>query len=463
VAWRQGWKYVGMSFDVNRYKPKSRYNSLHISKTLIAVAQKLQQVGLVVIHKGYYDHATGKGYVSRLQPSATLLKRFMHASWPDEAIDYHWQRELVELRDYGSLDKGSTERRRAGKQILIDYEDTSETNRMRQLLAAYNALLKNQHIDCCHLSTPVIHRKDNTALRIDQHDRCIRRVFNNGRFDKGGRFYGGFWQQIPSQDRQHIRINGQRTVEIDYKALHIVLLYARMGIDYWSYSAGIDPYVVQVDGLASDEARQLGKRLLLMAINAHSEQSAYKALRKSVQDDTRFGFPISLTDRLLGNVMEQLQERHTPIAVHLCSGIGIDLQYLDSKLTEALIEHFTGRNIPILSIHDSYIVPHDCAAELRDEMTRVLLFHLPQRTNHQMDWHNVAANTVQFKQIGYDDELLGDIDHAPHADNANVLERHKAVISEIDAHAVQGYWNRLERFKRYNLQTLSLRNNKLNQ
>ena len=67
--------------------------------------------------------------------------------------------------------------------------------------------------------------------------------------------------------------------------------------------------------------------------------------------------------------MEQLIERHTPIAVHLCSGFGIDLQFLDSQITEALIENFTGRKIPILSIHDSYIAPHDCAAELRDEMS----------------------------------------------------------------------------------------------
>ena len=65
VAWRQGWNYVGMSFDVNRYKPKSRYNALHISKTLILVARKLEQAGLIIIHKGYHNHATGEGYVTR--------------------------------------------------------------------------------------------------------------------------------------------------------------------------------------------------------------------------------------------------------------------------------------------------------------------------------------------------------------------------------------------------------------
>jgi len=451
VAWRQGWKYVGMSFDVNRYKPKSRYNSLHISKTLISVARKLQQADLIIIHKGYYDRATGEGYVTRLQPSAALLEHFMHASWLDEAIEYYWQRELVELRDSSRSTKEKTVRRRSAKQVRIEYDDTLDTIRMRQLLTAYNALLREQHIDCCHLSTPVIYRKDNAAIRIDQHDRCVRRVFNDGRFDKGGRFYGGFWQQIPSQDRQYIRINGQRTVEVDYKALHIVLLYARKGIDYWSYSAGVDPYAVHVDGLTAGDARQLGKRLFLMAINADSEQSAYKALRKSVKDDDRLDVPIPLNDRVLSNVMEQLKQRHTPIAVSLCSGIGIDLQYSDSQMTEALIEYFTDREIPILTVHDSYIVPHDCATELRDEMTRVFLSHFKQQINHQMDWDNVARHTVQFKQIGYDEELLDDIDHAPDADNDAVFRRHDAAVNEINASAVQSYWDRLERFKEHRL------------
>ena len=120
-------------------------------------------------------------------------------------------------------------------------------------------------------------------------------------------------------------------------------------------------------------------------------------------------------------------------------------------MTEALIEYFTDRKIPILTVHDSYIVPHDCATELRDEMTRVFLSHFKQQTNHQMDWDNVARHTVQFKQIGYDEELLDDIDHAPDADNDAVLKRHGAAVNEINASAVQSYWDRLERFKEHRL------------
>ena len=451
VAWRQGWKYVGMSFDVNRYKPKSRYNALHISKTLILVARKLEQAGLIIIHKGYHNHATGEGYVTRLQPSEGLLAWFTNASWADEAIDCHWQRELVELRDNRKDKVKGKKISGSATQIRVEYDDTPETIRMRQILTAYNTLLQGVHIDCCHLTEPFIYRKDGAVIRIGQHDRYIKRVFNNGKFNKGGRFYGGFWQQIPSRDREHVRINGQRTVEIDYNALHVVLLYARRGLDYWDCSGGTDPYAVQVDGLTTDAARQLGKLLFLIAINANNEESAYKALRKTVQDNHSLEFPLALTDSVLSNVLVQLRQRHTLIADSLCSGVGIDLQFLDSQITEALIEYFTDSNIPILTIHDSYIVPHDYAIDLRDAMTRVFLCHVQpadNQTYHSMDWDNIAQHTVAFKQIGYDDQLLDDLDYAPDADNAAVFQRHEAAINEIDTYAVQGYWDRLDSFQK---------------
>ena len=52
-----------------------------------------------------------------------------------------------------------------------------------------------------------------------------------------------------------------------------------------------------------------------------------------------------------------LKIKHAPIAHKLASGAGIDLMYADSQITELLIQRFTDRGIPILTVHDSYIVP----------------------------------------------------------------------------------------------------------
>ena len=58
----------------------------------------------------------------------------------------------------------------------------------------------------------------------------LYRVFNNGSFDEGGRFYGGWWQNLPSEYRQFITINGHTTSEYDYSAPSILaMLYAELG------------------------------------------------------------------------------------------------------------------------------------------------------------------------------------------------------------------------------------------
>lgn len=40
----------------------------------------------------------------------------------------------------------------------------------------------------------------------------------------------------------------------------------------------------------------------------------------------------------------------------------------DGRITERIISHFTRQTIPVLSIHDSYIVAVEHEAELRDQM-----------------------------------------------------------------------------------------------
>ena len=43
-------------------------------------------------------------------------------------------------------------------------------------------------------------------------ERTVRRIFNNGSFEEGGRFYGGWWERVPSRYRPQITIDGMPTV-----------------------------------------------------------------------------------------------------------------------------------------------------------------------------------------------------------------------------------------------------------
>ena len=57
----------------------------------------------------------------------------------------------------------------------------------------------------------------------------LHRVFTND-LDHHGRFYGGFWQGMPKQERARLMINGEAVGEHDYRQHHIRLAYALAGV-----------------------------------------------------------------------------------------------------------------------------------------------------------------------------------------------------------------------------------------
>jgi hypothetical protein len=57
----------------------------------------------------------------------------------------------------------------------------------------------------------------------------LYRVFNNGTFEQGGRFHGGWWQYVRKTVRPSILINGQATVEVDYSGFNPAVLLAKAG------------------------------------------------------------------------------------------------------------------------------------------------------------------------------------------------------------------------------------------
>ena len=50
------------------------------------------------------------------------------------------------------------------------------------------------------------------------------------------------------------------------------------------------------------------------------------------------------------------------------TGIGLEFQRIDSDIAEATMLHFTNRNIPILPVHDSFVMHHGYEDELHNVM-----------------------------------------------------------------------------------------------
>lgn len=248
----------------------------------------------------------------------------------------------------------------------IDYQDTDETNTLRRDLKQWNRFFAdNFHIDLL--------LSDDQLLRIyeepeDGHEAEeffgdygdspsvvdfsrveLRRIFNHSRFDRGGRFYGGWWQTIPSKFRRRITINSVPTVEVDYSNLHPAMLYAEEGL----YLPG-DAYAI--DGI-DPQHRKLIKKTLLRLINAAEEQDIRRPRDHALPEGWTW-------ERL----QQALIEKHRPIARHLRSGAGLRLMRTDSDIAARVMRNMHLRNLPVLPVHDSFLTYAGSGGVLAGEM-----------------------------------------------------------------------------------------------
>ena len=358
VAWRADPELKLMfSRDNNAYKAKSRYNEIHIGKKIRDIVDLLVLNKIIHEKKGFNDRINGIGFQSRIWPTTALIKQFRDARFSQFITNDHEDREVIVLRDE---DKNDVEA----------YIEPPFIKRSRKLLQAYNKLLSQTHIDIYDLEKPVIeigNGKKKMKLQITQKDKFVRRIFNNSRWDQGGRFYGGWWQRCPKEYREKIEFDGVGGLEVDFSGMHIVILYAQEGINYWA-DIGNDPYSVeQIEGIDPKiDLRAACKLLLLTAINADSPQKAFQAFRHQSESGS---LEKKLTNAQLGILLDALSSKHQPIAHKLASGAGIDLMFVDSQITELLLDRFTYHyKCPILTIHDSYIVPFGYDRRLAEEM-----------------------------------------------------------------------------------------------
>lgn len=204
---------------------------------------------------------------------------------------------------------------------------------------------------------------------LDSFSPRLKAVFNDSKWTHGGRLYAsatcrGFnYQCIPSDMRKHIKIDGNETVEVDYSGLHPTMLYAQknMAIEGNAY-----------DFLANED-KALAKFALLVMLNARTKVSAIGALRKRF-DELRATSGLShkklmLRDALLRNsdfekVVNDASQRHSRIRASFYRGVGIKLQNIESQMALDIVTYFSEKGVPVLPVHDSFIVDKRYEAEM---------------------------------------------------------------------------------------------------
>jgi hypothetical protein len=372
---------IGVGMSNASYVVNSRYNALYISPRIRPIVHILHKIGFIDLVNGSNDR-TGSGnnnHTTRIRAAGPLHLLFAEMGLEIFQIDSHHQKECIILKDLDTDEEGNTikitvnGKKKKVKSKPVEYDDNEFTNHARSILSRYNQLLSETYIDILFLDEPFITRTNKynkiQKIPINQQNKFVRRIFSRRKWDKNGRFYGGWWQQIPSHLRRQIAINNLPTVEVDYKGLHASILAAEHG----QYNKTGDIYSLgdQVfEHFDLKKQRQLVKFLVLTAINAKDKGSAFSAFRS--------GCPTGTPEKSLKNLqLEQLLtafiNKHPYLEENLCNDEGIRLMFLDSQITSIIIETFTDMKKPILSIHDSYIVQTTDTDLLREIMKKASL------------------------------------------------------------------------------------------
>lgn len=321
-------------------KSKFETKSLYTIKLVKAMAEMIE-LRLLMGFNDKEDPSNNR--ISRIWATEKFLREF-----PETLIRIrHEYKQVVEL--YKKDKKGKLER--------IDYKETKRTIRMDKILRGLNKINEETNWNVQDTMTGDVYGVG-TSLRAIFHNN-----FNSyGRLhSKGHRHFQGISGELRCSG---MYIDNKKTVELDFKGLHPNILYAYEGIQFTG-----DPYsIVHPEPLI----RPLLKNILLFSLNAENKTKARQAVQgwvnKQGKEYARIMRECGITSVV--DIMTKMEYAHKPIVHHFYSQSkkALDVFRKDSEIALEVIYHFVKQGIPILPIHDSFIVERKYEDELKGVM-----------------------------------------------------------------------------------------------
>ena len=315
-------------------RSKSRYKGTALGKTLpdILKVMSAPEMGFVVLEKGHstfkivgdeLNVAFAGGQQSILKAGPKLLSRIERFGITRDDLWHAAEEELLILRAPKRHANSSAE--------YQEYEDDEATLALRQQMTDINAWLDTADITC---SLP----------QADPAQRRLRRIFNNADFAQGGRLYGGFWQPMSSDARQeHILIEGDCCVELDYGQMSLLLLYARAQAQ--DHVPSGDLYDLSEHGIPVT-CRPGIKKVMQAIINSPK-------VPRRLPKGSREHFPSRIN---LRDILSAVEKKHPVIFPLMTSGIGMQLFRKESDILVEVLEALRSQAIVALPVHDAVIV-----------------------------------------------------------------------------------------------------------
>lgn len=234
---------------------------------------------------------------------------------------------------------------------LVEYKDTPETEHYREEMRRINSWLADAGIT---FDESVV---ENGKL-VDWNERRLRRVFTRGRFDCGGRLFGGFWQSLTKKERREgVEIQSEKAVELDYGQMNPRILYGL---------CGAQPPPGDLYLLPGLEEHRSGIKKIMNAMMFSTKRLT--RMPKGVRAEFSKRHPVWM-------VMDAIEEHNGPIKDRFFRGIGHYVQFLESQIIVDLLLTLRDRGIVALPIHDGLMVPASKKGEVEDLMLSTFYRH----------------------------------------------------------------------------------------
>jgi hypothetical protein len=362
----------------NGRKGRSRYDSPVYGKPLSPLISTLGEIDILRV----YAPSVPRREVSSIEPTEWFARKVCECGVQLSDFGRDNTEEVILLnRSFREIIPGGSQ---AGERVKhkepVDYHDTAQTRLYRDAMRRQNAFLKSASIDFIN---------DGLEPVIDPFDRTMRRHFvilkdQETRFDQSGRLYGGFWQNLKSARRQHIRIDGEPIVVLDYGSMFTRLAYLE---------AGATPPEGDLYAIPGCEGYRSGVKLVMNCFlfdgGTRSKWPAELGVGVGNDRDAESdpeGKAASFEARLPESWTVR-KARAAILAVHPAlkaawgRHLGYKLMHMESEIQAAVLEALFAKNIQALGMHDGIFIAASNAEEARvvmiDKAVEIVGGHIP--------------------------------------------------------------------------------------
>lgn len=350
----KGINLCGVTLKTEHYSKNSIINGVKTNRKVShrytrILFDVLSLYGYITLNKGGIDEW---GMLNGVWQPISFTNGFVEIH--NKLIDLYNKYDFNHTQDDGALKNIIIVRDEHG--VDVTFKTTEKVRIVKTMLKSYNTLTFNYNV-----------------TKGDKHyDVQMYKVYNGKTFEKGARNYmsGDGIQNLSSEERHKLTINGNNTAIFDYKSFEPSIAYSMCG----EIMVG-DPYELYLDGYDSKISRKLCKLFMLIMMNIENKQYLITSINEMIR--TEFNVQKLYSDGKIPDkridvkdIVDKIENKHYIIRHMFYGNYHTQPSYIGSLVADYITDYFTQRGVLVLSVFDEFIIEESYADELYEVMLR---------------------------------------------------------------------------------------------